>query len=68
MSVGDDSWDRGICWAKLGIVMASGKRGVCNLMEIVGTSMSVGDIWLRLQSGGTNHGSGAGDTAAGSKN
>ena len=55
MSVGDDSWDRGVCWAKLGIVSASGKQGVCNLMEIVRASISVGDIWSILQSGGNNH-------------
>ena len=68
MSAGDDSWDRGVYWAKLGIVSASGERGVCNLMNIVGDLTSVEDIWSRLQSGGTNHGVRAGATEAGRKN
>ena len=68
MSVGDDSWDRGVCWEKLGIVLTSGERGVCNLMEIVGTSKSVVDILLRLQSGGIDHSAKAGAAATGSKN
>ena len=68
VSVGDDSWDCGACWAKLGIVSASGKQGVCNLMEIVGASISVGDIWSILQSGGNNHVAVSVATAAGRMN
>ena len=46
--VGEDSWDRGVCWTKSIIVSAFGEHGVLNLMEIREASMSVGDIWSRL--------------------
>ena len=65
MSVGDDLLDRGVCWKKSGIVSAFGKRGVLNLMDTRESSTSVGDIWSRLQSGGTYHGAGSGYAAAG---
>ena len=68
MSVGDDLWNRGVCWAKLVIVSASGERGVCNVMEIVGALTFVGDIWSRRQLGGTDHGARAGDAAVGRNN
>ena len=55
-AVGDNSWDRGVCWGKLGIVSESEERGACNLMDIVGASTSVGDIWLGIGLGGTVHG------------
>ena len=68
VSVGDDSWDCVVCWEKSGIVLVFGKRGVCSLMEISGTSTYVRYIWLKLRSGGTNHGAGAGAAAAGRNN
>ena len=68
MSVRDNPLDRNVCWEKPGIVLASCERGVPNLMDIVVALTSVGDIWSRLLSGGTNHGAGAGDAAAGRNN
>ena len=68
MSVGDNSWERGVCWTKSGIVLAFGKQGFCNLMDIDGASTSVGDIWSRLQSGETDHCAGVGSAAAGRNN
>ena len=67
-SVGDGSWDRGVCWRKLRIVLASGNPGDINLMEIVGSLTSIGDIWSGIVSGGTDHGTGVGAEAAGINN
>ena len=39
----------------LGMYSASGDQGNRNLMEIVGSPTSVGDIWSGLGSNGTNH-------------
>ena len=68
MSVRDNLFDCSVCWENPGIVLASGEQGVPNLMDIVVALTSVGDIWSRLLSGGTNHGAGAGDAAAGRNN
>ena len=68
MLVGEYSWDRGVCWEKLGIVSLSGEQGVYNLMEIVGSLTSVVNICLRLQPGGTNHGAGTGAATSGRNN
>ena len=57
-------WDFGVCWGKLGIVLASSEQGACNLMGIVGALTSVGDIWSGIGLVGTYHGAGAGATAA----
>ena len=51
-----------------GIVSASGERGACKLMEIVGTSTCVGDIWSGLGSVGTNTDAGTGAVATGRNN
>ena len=67
MLVGDNLWDRGVCWKKLGTVSASGEQGVLNLTEIGEASTTVGDICPRLRSGGTDHGTGAGAAAVGRK-
>ena len=66
--VGDNLWDQGVGWANSGIVLASGKRGVLNVMEIAVTLTSIGDIWSSLQFGGLDHFTGAGDAAAGINN
>ena len=68
MPVKDDLWDHSVCWIKSGIVWASGKQGVHNLINIAGTSTSVGDIWSRLRSGGNDHGADAEAAALGRKN
>ena len=68
VSVGDNLWNHSVYWWNLGIVSESGEQGVRNLMDIVGASTSVGYIWLRLWSGGTNHGSWYVAAAAGRKN
>ena len=66
--VGDDLWDRGVCWGKSGILLASGERGARNLVDIVGSLMSVGDIWLGIGSGETDHRSRAGTVVMGREN
>ena len=68
MSVGDDSWEHDVCWTKSGIVLAFGKLGFRNLMDIDGASISVGYIWSRLRSGETDHCAGVGSAAAGRNN
>ena len=67
-ALGDHLYDRGVCWLKSGIDSASRKQVSCNLMEIVGDPTYVEDIWSELVSVGTNHGAGAGATAAGREN
>ena len=63
-AVEDNSWDRYVCWGKLGIALASGEQGAHNLTEIVGAPTSVEDIWLGIGSVGTDHGAGAVAAAA----
>ena len=67
-AVGDNLWDCGVCWGKLGIVLASGEQGDFNLMEIFGAPKYVGKIWSGVGLVGTYHGAGAGDVAAVRKN
>ena len=67
-AVGDNLWDRSVCWVKLGIVSAYGNQGSRNLMKTVGASTYFGDIWLKIGLVGTDHGAGAGAAAAGRKN
>ena len=64
-AVGDHLWDRSVCWVNLGIVSASGEQGAHNLMEVFGSTTSVGYIWSGLGSAGTNHSAGARTTATG---
>ena len=65
---GNDLWACSVCWEKSVIFLASGKQGVCNLMNISGASTSIGDIFLRLWSGETNHGARVRSAAAGRNN
>ena len=67
-AVGDDLWDRGVCWGKLAIVSTYSEQGARNLMEIVGASTSARDMWLVIGLVGTDHGTGAGAAAAGRNN
>ena len=64
-AVGDNSWCRGVCWGKLGIVLASGEWGARYLMGIVGSPTSVGDICLVIVSVGTDHNIRSGSVAEG---
>ena len=65
--VGDDLWDRGVCWGKSGILLASGERGAHNLMDIIVAPIYAGDIWSGIGLVGTNHGAVGGAAAEGRK-
>ena len=65
MAFEDNLWDRKVCWEKLGLNLASDKKGDCNLTDILGSPTSVEDIWSGLGSVGTNHGTEAGAAVAG---
>ena len=42
---GDNSWDRGICWEKLGGTLASDDEDDRDLTDTMGSSTSDADIW-----------------------
>ena len=46
--VGENSWDRGVCWEKLVGTLASDDGGTLDLMESVETPTSVVDLWSGL--------------------
>ena len=56
MVVGDNSWDCGVCWEKLGGTLASDDGGARDLTEIVGAQTSVAYSWLGITSVETDHG------------
>ena len=56
MVVGDNSWDCGVCWEKLGGTLASDNGGARDLTEIVGAQTSVAYSWLGITSVETDHG------------
>ena len=62
-AVGENLWDRIVCWRKLGIVLASVERGARNLTEIVRAPKSVEDIWSGIGLDGTDHSAREGDAA-----
>ena len=65
MAVGEDLWDRDVCWGKSGVTSESDDQGDHNLTDIVGAPASVEDIWSGLGLVGTNHGAGAGAAMTG---
>ena len=67
-AVGDNLWDRVVCWLKLGIVSAYDNQGYCTLMKTVGASTYFGYIWSGIGLVGTDHGTRAGAAAAGTNN